>query len=61
MESEGKIKTRCCGFAVSQQKYFQIFPLVEIQQTFYQLPRLETVLKWREAAPAGFEFTIKAW
>lgn len=61
MESEGEIKAGCCGFAVSQQKYFQIFPLVEIQQTFYQLPRLETALKWREAAPAGFEFTMKGW
>jgi uncharacterized protein YecE (DUF72 family) len=61
MGSEGKIKTGCGGFAVSQRKYFQIFPLVEIQQTFYQLPRIETALKWREAAPTGFEFTMKAW
>jgi uncharacterized protein YecE (DUF72 family) len=33
---------------------------VEIQQTFYRLPRLATVQRWRAEAPAGFAFTMKA-
>ncbi|RMG67444.1 MAG: DUF72 domain-containing protein [Calditrichaeota bacterium] len=55
------VKTGCCGFPVSREKYWQVFKLVEVQQTFYRLPRLETARKWRAAAPADFEFTLKAW
>ncbi len=46
---------------VSQQRYFQLFRLIEIQNTFYQLPQLRTAEKWRGSAPQGFEFTMKAW
>jgi len=41
--------------------YFSQFRLVEVQQTFYKMPRLETTLRWRHEAPADFEFTLKAW
>ena len=58
---EGGIKVGCCGFAAAQKEYFALFPLIEIQNTFYQLPRLGTAEKWRAAAPSGFEFTMKAW
>jgi len=34
---------------------------VEIQRTFYQLPRVKTAQKWRQESPAYFEFTLKAW
>jgi len=34
--------------------------LVEINRTFYGFPRLETLAGWRERAPEGFEFTVKA-
>jgi len=51
----------CCGFQVSRQKYFKEFQLVEIQNTFYKLPWLETAVKWREQAPVDFEYTMKAW
>jgi uncharacterized protein YecE (DUF72 family) len=55
------IKTGCCGFPESRQSYFAEFPLVEAQQTFYKLPQLETAERWRQQAPAGFEYTMKAW
>lgn len=55
------IKVGCCGFPEAQRQYFSQFKLVEVQQTFYKPPQLETVLKWREQAPAGFEFSVKAW
>lgn len=42
-------------------EYFDRFPVVEVQQTFYEPPPLRTLLKWRESAPEGFEFTLKAW
>ncbi len=38
-----------------------MFPVVEVQQTFYRLPRVQTVERWRAAAPVGFEFSMKAW
>src|SRR3954462_15545066 len=38
-----------------------MFPVVEVQQTFYQPPRVSTLQRWRAAAPDQFEFTLKAW
>ena len=55
------IKIGCCGFPVAQSRYYQNFSLIEINQTFYQLPELKTAVKWGQAAPKGFEFIIKAW
>ena len=49
----------CCGFPVSREKYYQTFSVVELQQTFYQLPMLKTAQRWRQEAPSGFEFTMK--
>ncbi|MDZ7361317.1 MAG: DUF72 domain-containing protein [candidate division KSB1 bacterium] len=51
----------CCGFAESQDKYFAEFAAIEIQQTFYQPPGVETARRWREKAPPHFEFALKAW
>jgi len=36
------------------------FNTVEINNTFYQLPREETFQKWREATLEGFRFALKA-
>jgi uncharacterized protein YecE (DUF72 family) len=36
------------------------FSTVEINNTFYQLPDVETFVQWREAVPAGFQFAAKA-
>ncbi|MEW6162107.1 MAG: DUF72 domain-containing protein [Nitrospirota bacterium] len=55
------IRIGCCGFPVAREKYYKHFSVVELQQTFYQLPRLETAIKWRKEAPPEFEFTLKAW
>lgn len=57
----GEIKVGCCGFPKSRRQYFAVFNLVEVQQTFYRPPPVETVLKWRREAPLDFEFTVKAW
>ncbi len=60
-KTKSKIKIGCCGFPESKERYFQEFTVVEIQQTFYQPPKLETLQKWRQLAPESFEFTLKAW
>jgi len=55
-----EVKAGCCGFSRGVKYYFRQFKLVEVQQTFYKLPKLDTALKWRELAPSDFEFTLKA-
>lgn len=55
-----RIRVGCCGWPVAQGKYFETFGLVEIQESFYNLPRLATVERWRRAAPPPFEFVLKA-
>ena len=54
-------KVGCCGFPVARKKYYEAFAVVEVQQTFYEPPRVETARRWREEAPPGFEFSMKAW
>jgi uncharacterized protein YecE (DUF72 family) len=56
-----RVKTGCCGFRMAQREYVQTFPVVEVQQTFYQPPQICTLEKWRADAPPDFEFTLKAW
>jgi len=55
------LKIGCCGFAVKKREYFKNFSVVELQQTFYQLPSKELILKWRNESPLDFEYTLKAW
>lgn len=55
------LKIGCCGFAKAQADYYAQFGVVEVQQTFYQPPHRKTLARWREKAPADFEFTLKAW
>lgn len=57
----GHLLVGTCGFAEAQARTFRDLDLVEVQQTFYQPPRLEAVTRWRERAPKGFVFTLKAW
>jgi uncharacterized protein YecE (DUF72 family) len=60
-DARREVKIGCCGFRLSRAEYFLRFPVVEVQQTFYQPPQIETLRRWREEAPADFEFTVKAW
>jgi uncharacterized protein YecE (DUF72 family) len=54
-------KTGCCGFPVVKEKYAVCFQVVEVQQTFYQPPKISTLQNWRALMPDDFEFTLKAW
>jgi uncharacterized protein YecE (DUF72 family) len=51
----------CCGFPLSLARYAEMFPVVEIQQSFYQPPLPKTLERWRNQVPPDFEFTLKAW
>src|SRR5919204_2221849 len=39
--------------------YAQFFDTVEINNTFYRLPRRESVARWVEESPPGFLFAVK--
>ena len=55
------LKIGLCGFSLAIAEYPRWFPLVEVQQTFYQPPAENVMRRWRETMPPGFEFTLKAW
>jgi uncharacterized protein YecE (DUF72 family) len=40
--------------------YAERFPMVEVNSTFYALPKVETTASWAERTPDGFRFHVKA-
>jgi uncharacterized protein YecE (DUF72 family) len=42
------------------QYYASRFPAVEINNTFYRMPREQMLLDWAEQVPPGFRFALKA-
>jgi len=40
--------------------YVERFSTVEINATFYRMPSVKTLTAWRDAAPDGFTFVLKA-
>ena len=55
------VRVGLCGWTVSQSSYVRRFPVVEVQQTFYDPPADAVLKRWRSQVPTSFEFTIKAW
>jgi uncharacterized protein YecE (DUF72 family) len=51
----------CCGWCEAKAKYFNDFPVIELQSTFYELPSLALASRWRALAPPEFNFNLKAW
>ena len=41
--------------------YCERFPVVEVNSSFYHLPRESTLEKWRDSTPEDFSFVLKAW
>jgi len=54
------LRVGLCGFTIALADYPLRFPVVEVQQTFYDPPADATLAKWRVAAPS-LEFTMKVW
>jgi uncharacterized protein YecE (DUF72 family) len=42
------------------EHYATLFDTVEVNATFYRLPKRDTVATWVEGTPAGFVFAVKA-
>jgi uncharacterized protein YecE (DUF72 family) len=42
------------------EHYATLFDTVEVNNTFYRLPRVEAVARWVEQSPPGFMFAVKA-
>src|SRR5579884_761496 len=59
--AEPRVRVGCCWFPVGRERYARIFQLVEVQQTFYQMPDRALLQRWRAQLPPPFEFTLKAW
>lgn len=55
------VKVGLCGFSLAMREYPRHFPVVEVQQTFYEPPSDSVLRRWVAAMPPGFEFTLKAW
>ena len=55
------VRVGLCGFTMGAAAYYRQFPVLEVQQTFYDPPPVATLDKWRRQAPPHFEFTLKAW
>ncbi|UXD21161.1 hypothetical protein IPA_00730 [Ignicoccus pacificus DSM 13166] len=50
-----------CGFPRSKKKLREMVNAVEVQQTFYKPPSLETLRKWREELGEEMRIHLKAW
>ena len=76
MAKRGEIRIGCSGWnykhwrglfypeGLPQKRWFEhyaaTFDTVEINNSFYRLPKAETFDKWREQAPDGFCYAVKA-
>ena len=45
--------------ATGLRRYAEYFDAVEINSTFYRLPRIATLERWRDATPGHFRFSAK--
>lgn len=50
-----------CGFTMAMEDYALYFPVVEVQNTFYDPPRDETMRRWLAVTPPSLEYTMKVW
>jgi uncharacterized protein YecE (DUF72 family) len=44
-----EVKIGLCGFTIAAAEYARRFPLVEVQQTFYQPPADGVMRRWQTA------------
>lgn len=56
-----KVHVGCCGFSISRKKYYSLFDVVELQETFYDPPNIDKLKVLRSEAPSNFIFTLKCW
>lgn len=55
------VRIGLCGFTTSMRSYGLHFPVVEVQNTFYEPPPEPTLQRWRAATPPSLEYVMKVW
>lgn len=53
MATSRVVKIGLCGFTIAMGKYSSHFPVVEVQQTFYQPPAETVMRRWRASTDPG--------
>ena len=56
-----QVRIGLCGFTMAMEDYALHFPVVEVQNTFYEPPRDEIMQRWRAVAAPTLEYTMKVW
>lgn len=57
-----EVRIGCCGLAgLSLGKYAQLFDTIEINSTFYKLPKRETAERWFKNTEGKIVFSMKAF
>src|SRR5512137_261767 len=58
-----ELKVGTCGWSVKggKEAYYSTFNVVELQDSFYILPKPDLARRWREDAPPDLEMNMKAW
>ncbi|MCS6768354.1 MAG: DUF72 domain-containing protein [Candidatus Nitrosocaldus sp.] len=51
----------CCGRRVAWEEYSRLFDAIEVDSTFYRLPRVGTARRWAESTGGRVIFCIKAF
>src|SRR5215217_7176971 len=55
------VRVGLCGFTMSMHRYGRHFPVVEVQNTFYDPPRDAVLQRWLAATGPALEYTMKVW
>jgi|SoiMethySBSTD1v2_1073268.scaffolds.fasta_scaffold29306_4 uncharacterized protein YecE (DUF72 family) len=56
-----RVRLGLCGFTMAMEDYALYFPVVEVQNTFYEPPRDEVMQRWRAVTAPTLEYTMKVW
>ena len=56
-----RVRIGLCGFTMAMEDYALHFPVVEVQNTFYEPPRDEIMQRWRAVTAPTLEYTMKVW
>ena len=56
-----RVRIGLCGFTMAMEDYALHFPVIEVQNTFYEPPRDEVMQRWRAVTAPALEYTMKVW
>jgi uncharacterized protein YecE (DUF72 family) len=56
-----RVRIGLCGFTMAMEDYAVHFPVIEVQNTFYEPPRNEVIQRWRAVTAPSLEYTMKVW